>query len=338
MLLPFGTNNNIISNSMAMEMNPYMKNEDYSQRYERFYKDDNFIEAYYNYHKQHHQHEQQKQQSSYNEHYNYETNQYKNYAVDMANDYADKYKSKYSSSYERDPYKKDSININKINCINDNININGVNAGDVNIGNKEQGYLGAYSSNGNGGYGSGEGYSKQDKGFDCTINNNNNNNNIAGGGNQTIPPEPTKATLNVSKSVTCTYVFGAVVPELACELLEDRITENQFLIQLTDDNPVPSQFPGSESGTIVTLGAGNYVVSETPDVVAIQADIDYLVQQFEAQSGGTEYTISYQVIFTGDCTDVNPNNPNSTEATGTIGAGESQTCNIENHFTITAIP
>jgi hypothetical protein len=107
---------------------------------------------------------------------------------------------------------------------------------------------------------------------------------------------------------------------------------------VTDDNPIPSQFPGSASGTIVTLGAGNYLVSETPDVTSIQADIAFLVNEFKILSGGT-YNISYppQVTFSEDCTDVNPNNPNSTEATGTIGAGESQTCNIENHFTITAI-
>jgi hypothetical protein len=79
---------------------------------------------------------------------------------------------------------------------------------------------------------------------------------------------------------------------------------------------------------------------QTFDVAAIQADIDFLVEEFEDLSGGTDYTISYppQVSFTGDCTDVNPNNPQSTEAIGTIGAGESQTCNIENHFTINAIP
>ena len=65
----------------------------------------------------------------------------------------------YETSYGKDNniYKstKDSnsksITINKIKCINTNLNINGGNAGDVNIGNKGQGYLGAYS------YGSSEG-------------------------------------------------------------------------------------------------------------------------------------------------------------------------------------
>lgn len=266
--------------------------------------------------------------TSYN---SYESPQYPSYKPDYKPEYPsdnNNYKSKDSKS----------VSINKIKCINNNVNINGNNAGNISIGNKGQGYLGASSSGGSGysdeGYsGYNNGHIKKNKGLDCIINNNNNN--IAGDGNQTTQP---KATLNVTKNVTCTYIFGAVVPELACGLLEDRITENQFLIEVTDDNPIPSQFPGSESGTIVTLGAGNYVVSETPDVAAIQADIDYLVQQFEGQSGGIDYTITPQVSFTGDCTDVNPNNPQSTEATGTIGDGESQTCNIENHFTITAIP
>ncbi|HET8857290.1 MAG TPA: hypothetical protein VFM28_07160 [Nitrososphaeraceae archaeon] len=281
---------------------------------------------------------------SYGNHNGYYESQYQ---PSYKPDYKPKYPS-YDGKDDRRDKSKDSsksVSLNKIKCINTNLNINGNNAGNVSIGNKggltEEGYLGAYSSAG--GYGS-EGYyndgynnNKKDVGFDCIINNNNNNV-VAGGGNVTTP-EPSKATLNVTKNVTCTYETGGVNPVLACLQLEERITENQFLIQVTDGNPVPSQFPGSESGTIVTLGAGNYVVSETLDAAAIQADIDYLVQQFESSSGATDYTISYppQVSFTGDCTDVNPNNPRSTEATGTIGAGESQTCEIENHFVINAL-
>ena len=67
MLLSFGNNLNIFSNAMTKEMNTYMDNEDYSQRYEKFYKDDSFREAYYNYHKQHHQEEQQQQHQIENE-------------------------------------------------------------------------------------------------------------------------------------------------------------------------------------------------------------------------------------------------------------------------------
>ena len=82
-LLPF--NINIFSNAMAVEeINSYTNNDDYLQRYEKFYKDDSFREAYYNYHKQHHQHGQQQQQQS--QEYQKDTNAYdKKYHADTDN-------------------------------------------------------------------------------------------------------------------------------------------------------------------------------------------------------------------------------------------------------------
>ncbi len=60
--LPIDSNINILSNAIADEdTNQYINNEDYLQRYEKFYKDDKFREAYYNYHKQHHHQEEQQQ-------------------------------------------------------------------------------------------------------------------------------------------------------------------------------------------------------------------------------------------------------------------------------------
>lgn len=101
----------------------------------------------------------------------------------MVDDYnADKYKSKYSSSYEKEFYKQDSVNINKIKCINDNININGINSGDVNVGNKGQPVPEEedLSTNVFAGYDDERYYEDEYsnikcKGFDCIINNNNEN-------------------------------------------------------------------------------------------------------------------------------------------------------------------
>ena len=63
MLLPFGSNMILFSNVMALNIVPSMNNdENYLQKYEKFYKDESFRETYYNYHKQHHQHNQQQQQ------------------------------------------------------------------------------------------------------------------------------------------------------------------------------------------------------------------------------------------------------------------------------------
>jgi hypothetical protein len=57
MLLSFGISMDIISNAMALNMVSSMNNDeqDLLKQYEKFYKDDSFREAYYNYHKQHHQ-------------------------------------------------------------------------------------------------------------------------------------------------------------------------------------------------------------------------------------------------------------------------------------------
>jgi hypothetical protein len=246
----------------------------------------------------------------------------------------------YKSQKDSSSSSKKSVDINKVKCINDNLNIDGQNTGNITIGNKGKGSLGTYSSAGGGGYGGSEGYydngynKKKDKDIDCIINNNNTNTNI-GGGNQTVPPEPPeqKANLKVTKNVTC---FERIVepdsfPSVlqleeenknpSCADLLGNITDDQFNITVTDTNPTPSEFPGSESGTIVTLGAGAYTVTENPDETSVAADLTAL--------GGN--ITGPNITFTGQCSQTGVN---STSAAGTIAAGESQTCNLENHFII----
>jgi hypothetical protein len=232
--------------------------------------------------------------------------------------------SQYQSSYGKDDKRDKSkdfknIDINKLKCINTNININGNNSGNVSIGNKgagEEGYLGAYSSDSGSGYsGSGEGYKKLDKGFDCIINNNNTNTNIGGGGNQTIPPEQ-KATLNVTKTVECEEENGnndlVPVPRVNCERLQAIVTPSNFTIEVTDTDPQPDSFPGNAGGTLVQIGAGAYNVTETPDAGTAALLV--------AGSG-----ITLETTFEGGC---------APSGTGTIEAGVPETCNIINIFTI----
>jgi hypothetical protein len=149
------------------------------------------------------------------------------------------YKSQYQSSYkpdykpqyqsygkdDRDKSKDSSISLKKIKCINTNLNIKGNNAGNVSIGNKgqavyaEEGYSGTYSSD-NGGYG-GEGYSKQDKGFDCVINNNNINNNF---GN-----EPTLEPLTCEECFTANATLAGIITDI---------------LEITGDFALGPEFPG----------------------------------------------------------------------------------------------
>ena len=133
----------------------------------------------------------------------------------------------------------------------------------------------------------------------------------------TVIEGPT-GTLHVTKLVTCADENGENSP--SCEELLATITEDQFRIQVLGFSPDPSSpFPGSENGTNVTLGIDNYQVLDLPQP-SIATDKEDL-------GGNITGPIA---SFTGNC---QQNAPDSALGTITV-AGESQTCNIENHFVI----
>src|ERR671910_1194928 len=124
------------------------------------------------------------------------------------------------------------------------------------------------------------------------------------------PPEP-NGTLAVNKTVTCTPNDTFSQSAAACEAILNSVPPSLFNITVTGNNPSPSEFPGSSVPVNVTLGAGDYeVTEEVPFVIPTQAGV----------------STSRTTNFAGDCTDVNPIDTLSTEATGTIEAGESQIC------------
>jgi hypothetical protein len=167
----------------------------------------------------------------------YRTDSYESKYPSYKHDYKPAYPS-YGKDDKRDKSSKDSkksVDINKIKCINTNLNINGNNNADINVGNKGQGYSGAYSSgvNGEEGYnGYYDEYEKKGKGFDdCVIDNNNTNTNIISGGNQTTPED-----------LACEECF-AVNSTLQTEII-DALVEFNGSIAASDE----------ESGLIITSG------------------------------------------------------------------------------------
>ena len=145
---------------------------------------------------------------------------------------------------------------------------------------------------------------------------NNNDNTVVG-------EEPTTAILKVTKEIDCEDQT-----EGDCEELLELVNENDFIFQVEGNNPDPSSpFPGSPTGTDVTLGPGNYVVSETEGET-----LDEDLQTFRDNNFGRTIAMSVP-SFTGDCT-----RTSTVQATGTIAAGESQTCNAINAFLISGPP
>ena len=163
----------------------------------------------------------------------------------------DNYKSKYSS-FE----KKEVIECNNINVNNNGFNgatlqpaLNGLVTDEAQA--SDEGEIAA--SGNDAGRASGS-----DTDFKVVCINNNN------GGNATEPTEPTEptATLAVSKTVTCNPNDISTRAAEACQNIAIALPPNEFNIVVTGNNPKPSEFPGSSVPVVVTLGAGNYEVTE----------------------------------------------------------------------------
>ena len=126
--------------------------------------------------------------------------------------------------------------------------------------------------------------------------------------------------MKVTKQINCDDAT-----EGDCEDLLELVNENDYNIQVTGNNPDPSSpFPGSPppTGTDVTLGPGDYQVTETTATSLFDhVNTFFLTHPF------TPVTLGFP-SFTGDC-----NGISSFQATGTIAVGESQTCNIINSIT-----
>ncbi len=111
-----------------------------------------------------------------------------------------------------------------------------------------------------------------------------------------------QTTLNVIKIVEC-FVESQ---QIDCNPLIPE--PEDFQITVNGNSPNPSQFPGSPQGTLVTLGAGGYTVSEE-------------------NNGAIPPNVNLIAEFSGDC-----EQSDDFEAEGTIAEDEHQTCTITNIF------
>jgi hypothetical protein len=108
----------------------------------------------------------------------------------------------------------------------------------------------------------------------------------------TSTPQPTTGTLLVTVGCSSNRDIPPLCPDKGGP---------EFIIIVTGNNPTPSTFPGSKTGTLVTLDPGEFTVTET-------------------NSG------PWIVFISGDCKRV----ADTASATGTIAAGEHKTCQVGN--------
>jgi hypothetical protein len=145
---------------------------------------------------------------------------------------------------------------------------------------------------------------------------------------------PSTGNLSVLKTVTCITSVSTLQP--ACDAIisgtglpAGQITPDEFNITVTGNNPNPSQFNGSfPTPVVVTLDPGLYNVIDE-GYPSVSEALSAVTAEFQTGS-----IVGPIVTFSGDCTQI-LETPRT--ATGTIAAGESQTCNIQNAFIINAM-
>jgi hypothetical protein len=142
----------------------------------------------------------------------------------------------------------------------------------------------------------------------------------------TFPTTPTPpeelANLNVTKIIQCNSINGDPSDATICAIITNSISPENYQMSVSGNDPELLEFSGSSTGTNVELGEGDYTVDET------LADTSLL-----AQSLGAEIDTTTTIGDGSDCEGVFVNGIFQ-EATGTIGAGESQTCIIINTLSI----
>ena len=131
------------------------------------------------------------------------------------------------------------------------------------------------------------------------------------------------------KTVSCVPANASLQP--ACDAIrfgtglpEGQITPNDFNITVTGNNPNPSSFNGSSTAVVVTLDPGPYNVTDI-GYPSVPDALFAVINEFGLTG------ITPIITFTGNCEQI----PNFIQrANGTIAAGDSQICVIDNGFIV----
>ncbi len=134
-----------------------------------------------------------------------------------------------------------------------------------------------------------------------------------------------QSTVTVTKIVHCDSSLGLPNDDAVCKFVLDNVDSSQFDMIMTGNKSGTIAFQGSVNGTKISLEPGNYTISENP----------YDTTDIENQLGDTAL-VNMLTDTNGDClAQFSSSQPGSfKEATGTIGSGGSQSCEIINTVSV----
>ena len=132
-----------------------------------------------------------------------------------------------------------------------------------------------------------------------------------------------QASVTVTKIVRCDSSLGIPSDDSVCQFVLENVDSNQFNLVVTGNNPSITSFQGSANGTNISIGPGNYTVSETL----------FDTMDIENQLGETAI-VTISTDSNGDCTSQYNQVDTFQEAKGMISNNELQSCEIINTINV----
>jgi hypothetical protein len=132
-----------------------------------------------------------------------------------------------------------------------------------------------------------------------------------------------QASITVTKIVRCDSSLGIPSDDSICQFVLENVDSNQFNLVVTGNNPNITSFQGSANGTNISIGPGNYTVSETP----------FDTMDIENQLGETAI-VTILTDSNGDCTSQYNQVDTFQETKGMISNNELQSCEIINTINV----
>jgi len=140
------------------------------------------------------------------------------------------------------------------------------------------------------------------------------------GTNPGVGSEDGTGTLSVEIQTNCEGIDN--ICDTAMKLTQFPTFEDYSFV-VSGNNPNPSNFTGSITNTIVELGAGEFTITVTlPNLLSLSEAL--------TDRTGVALVAVQEPVFGGDCKQIN----SSLVLTGTMSAGDSQSCNLLNILTI----
>jgi hypothetical protein len=131
------------------------------------------------------------------------------------------------------------------------------------------------------------------------------------------------ASINITKNVQCDSSLGIPSDDSVCQFVLTNVDAGQFSLEVLANQSNSTSFQGSSNGTIISVFPGNYTVTEDPfDPMDIENQL------------GENAIVTVLSDANGDCTGQFDQLDTFQQASGSVQAGETHSCEIINTISV----